>query len=219
MIYKGKEMTFKELSKMTGIKEPTLTNRYQRGLRDDELTDNGPYHRGPLYINGVAHKPTNEDKKILRNNRLNKQDVQDRLDEGWDYRQAIELSHLYVMKDGGIHLRVETKDAIHYVPESRVRDLEIDGLSQSKLIKNLKSGNTLEKIVNDFYESEGVNITQGATKYVIQDRLRENRKRERELEKQRKEQERLQMIENAKVRSKWFEHLAANDIFPKKVVR
>ncbi|PNZ52146.1 hypothetical protein, partial [Staphylococcus arlettae] len=75
--------------------------------------------------------------------------------------------------------------AIHYVPESRVRDLEIDGLSQSKLIKNLKSGNTLEKIVNDFYESEGVNITQGATKYVIQDRLRENRKRERELEKQR----------------------------------
>lgn len=219
MIYKGKEMTFKELSAMTGIKEPTLTNRYQRGLRDDELTNDGPYHRGPLYINGKAYQLSKEDKKILRNNRLNKPIVQERLDEGWEYQQAIGLNHLYVMKDGVICLKVETKKTIHYVPESQVRDLEIDGLSQQKLIKNLKAGHTLENTIEDFYESENVSITQGATKYVIQDRLRENRKKQRELEKQRKEQERLQMIENAKVRSKWFEHLAANDIFPKKVAR
>lgn len=219
MIYKGKEMTFKELSQMTGIKEPTLTKRYEKGLRDDELTKESAFIRGPLYINGVAHTPTKEDKRVWRSGKLNKQDVQQRLDEGWSYKQAVSLNNLYVKKDGSICLKVETEDTVHYVPESRVRDLEIDGLSQNKLIKNLKSGNTLEKIINDFYETEGGRITQGATKYVIQDRLRENRRRERELEKKRKEQERLKMIEDEKVRSKWFEHLANNDIFPKKVAR
>ncbi|PTH60503.1 hypothetical protein BU599_05035 [Staphylococcus arlettae] len=155
----------------------------------------------------MAHTPTKEDKRVWRSGKLNKQDVQKRLDEGWNYKQAVGLNYLYVKKDGSICLRVETEDKVHYVPESRVRDLEIDGLSQNKLIKNLKSGNTLEKIINDFYETEGGSITQDATKYVIQDRLRENRRIQRELEKQRKEQERLQMIEDAKCRDPyWFDN-------------
>ncbi|MGW8014764.1 hypothetical protein ACWEYY_00290 [Staphylococcus xylosus] len=52
---------------------------------------------------------------------------------------------------------------------------------------------------------------------AIEDREREERRLARIEAKQRKEQERLQMIEDAKCRSKWFEHLAENDIFPKVV--
>ncbi|MGS0657075.1 hypothetical protein ACU44U_08510 [Staphylococcus arlettae] len=60
---------------------------------------------------------------------------------------------------------------------------------------------------------------EGIERLEREDRERKERKQQLLLEKQRKEEERLQMIENAKIRSKWFEHLATNNIFPKKVAR
>lgn len=60
---------------------------------------------------------------------------------------------------------------------------------------------------------------QGVARLHREDRERKERKQQLMLEKQRKEEQRLRNIQNAKVRSKWFEHLVANDIFPKKVVR
>ena len=58
---------------------------------------------------------------------------------------------------------------------------------------------------------------QGVDRLNAEDRERVERKVELEEHKQRKEQERLQMIEDAKCRSKWFEHSSENDIFPKVV--
>lgn len=58
---------------------------------------------------------------------------------------------------------------------------------------------------------------QGVDRLNAEDRERAERKVELEEHKQRKEQERLQMIEDAKRSSKWFEHLAENDVFPKVV--
>lgn len=58
---------------------------------------------------------------------------------------------------------------------------------------------------------------QGVDRLNAEDRERAERKVELEEHKQRKEQERLQMIEDAKRSSKWFEHLAENNIFPKAV--
>lgn len=60
---------------------------------------------------------------------------------------------------------------------------------------------------------------EGIERLNREDRERKERKQQLLLEKQRKEEQRLQTIQNAKVRGKWFEHLAANDIFPKKVAR
>ena len=60
---------------------------------------------------------------------------------------------------------------------------------------------------------------QGVARLNREDREREERKQQILLEKERKEQQRLLNIQNAKVRSKWFEHLVTNDIFPKQVVR
>ena len=60
---------------------------------------------------------------------------------------------------------------------------------------------------------------QGVARLHREDRERKERKQQLMLEKQRKEEQRLRNIQNAKVRGKWFEHLATNDIFPKKVAR
>ncbi|WP_409328371.1 hypothetical protein [Staphylococcus saprophyticus] len=58
---------------------------------------------------------------------------------------------------------------------------------------------------------------QGVERLTAEDREREKHRRDKLDAKQRKEQERLQMIEKHRVSSKWFEHLCENDIFPKKV--
>lgn len=58
---------------------------------------------------------------------------------------------------------------------------------------------------------------QGVDRLTAEDREREERRRDKLDAKQRKEQERLQMIEDAKCSSKWFRHLSDNDIFPKVV--
>ena len=58
---------------------------------------------------------------------------------------------------------------------------------------------------------------QGVDRLNAEDRERAERRRDKLDAKQRKEQERLQMIEKHRVSSKWFEHLCENDIFPKVV--
>ena len=58
---------------------------------------------------------------------------------------------------------------------------------------------------------------QGVERLTAEDREREERRRDKLDAKQRKEQERLQMIEKHRVSSKWFKHLCENDIFPKVV--
>lgn len=58
---------------------------------------------------------------------------------------------------------------------------------------------------------------QGVERLNREDRERAERKAEEKAYKQRQEEERLQMIENAKCSSKWFKHLAENDVFPKVV--
>lgn len=58
---------------------------------------------------------------------------------------------------------------------------------------------------------------QGVDRLTAEEREREERRRDNLDAKQRKEQERLQMIEKHRVSSKWFKHLCENDIFPKKV--
>lgn len=58
---------------------------------------------------------------------------------------------------------------------------------------------------------------QGVDRLTAEDRERAERRRDKLDAKQRKEQERLEMIEKHRVSSKWFKHLCENDIFPKVV--
>mgnify|MGYP003250282633 FL=1 len=58
---------------------------------------------------------------------------------------------------------------------------------------------------------------QGVDRLTAEDRERAERRRDKLDAKQRKEQERLEMIEKHRVSSKWFKHLCENNIFPKVV--
>lgn len=58
---------------------------------------------------------------------------------------------------------------------------------------------------------------QGVERLTAEDRERAERRRDKLDAKQRKEQERLEMIEKHRVSSKWFKHLCENNIFPKVV--
>ena len=92
---------------------------------------------------------------------------------------------------------------------NEARDLDVP---RSKIIAHGRPGRQHFKSYLRKVESE-----RGLARLVQEDRLREERRMKLEEDKLRKEQARLAKIEACKVRSKWFEHLAANDIFPKVV--
>lgn len=87
------------------------------------------------------------------------------------------------------------------------KELEISSPTIKKHI--VKGTKHFKKYLDDYKRKQNMK------RLAIEDREREERRQARIEAKQLKEQERLQMIEKAKCRSKWFEHLAENDIFPK----
>ena len=58
-------------------------------------------------------------------------------------------------------------------------------------------------------------VQQGLARLKREDREREERKQALAEEKQRKEQERLQMINDAKCNGKWFQELSKNNLVAK----
>ncbi|MDW4402003.1 hypothetical protein QI045_00455 [Staphylococcus saprophyticus] len=100
----------------------------------------------------------------------------------------------------------------HLIPVQDYKLATNLGMSDSTIRKHIVNGPSNFKKYIEKYERK-----QGMRRLAIEDREREERRKAREDAKKRKEQERLQMIEDAKCRSKWFEHLAENDIFPKVV--
>lgn len=102
----------------------------------------------------------------------------------------------------------------HLIPIEDYQLAKELGMAHTTIRKHLVNGTKSFKEYIEKYER-----AKGTRRLAIEDREREERRLARIEAKQRKEQERLQMIEDAKCRSKWFEHLAENDIFPKRVVK
>lgn len=100
----------------------------------------------------------------------------------------------------------------HLIPIEDYQLAKELGMAHTTIRKHLVNGTKSFKEYIEKYER-----AKGTRRLAIEDREREERRLARIEAKQRKEQERLQMIEDAKCRSKWFEHLAENDIFPKVV--
>lgn len=100
----------------------------------------------------------------------------------------------------------------HLIPIEDYQLAKELGMAHTTIRKHLVNGTKSFKEYIEKYER-----AKGTRRLAIEDREREERRLARIESKQRKEQERLQMIEDAKCRSKWFEHLAENDIFPKVV--
>lgn len=100
----------------------------------------------------------------------------------------------------------------HLIPIEDYQLAKELGMAHTTIRKHLVNGTKSFKEYIEKYER-----AKGTRRLAIEDREREERRLAKLEAKQRKEQERLQMIEDAKCRSKWFEHLAENDIFPKVV--
>ncbi|WP_341636399.1 hypothetical protein [Staphylococcus casei] len=114
------------------------------------------------------------------------------------------------MKDGELCYTLIIENIEYLVPVDDYKEALNLGISYDMIRK--KSGvSTLKKYINKVEYEEGLG------RIKREDRERSERKALREEEKKRKEYERLVMIEKAKCRGKWFEHLSENDIFPKVV--
>lgn len=98
----------------------------------------------------------------------------------------------------------------YLVPVEDYKEAVHLGISMDVIKYQITKGKRSFKLYLNRYERND-----GSSRLKREDRERAERKAMREREKQRKEQERLVMIEKAKCRGKWFEHLSENDIFPK----
>lgn len=94
----------------------------------------------------------------------------------------------------------------HLIPIEDYQLAKELGMAHTTIRKHLVNGTKSFKEYIEKYER-----AKGTRRLAIEDREREERRLARIEAKQRKEQERLQMIEDAKCRSKWFEHLVSNN--------
>lgn len=115
-------------------------------------------------------------------------------------------------KHGEICFVMKTGKEKYLIPVEDYKLASKLGMSDSTISKHIVNASSNFKKYIEKYER-----AKGTRRLAIEDREREERRIARIEAKQRKEQERLQMIEDAKCRSKWFEYLAENDIFPKVV--
>ncbi|MCQ3816687.1 hypothetical protein [Staphylococcus xylosus] len=94
----------------------------------------------------------------------------------------------------------------HLIPVEDYQLAKDLGMAHTTIRKHIKQGTTNFKKYIEKYDR-----AKGLQRLAVKDREREERRLARIEAKQRKEQERLQMVENAKCRSKWFEHLDSNN--------
>lgn len=165
-----------------------------------------------LYTNNGSYQLTDEDIQKMKDEGTPLQIAQSRIDAGWDVKDAIRLNKRYVIKDGQFKARIAASGKVAFLSEDAINDMKEQGLSFKDLDSRLRVGTNLIKDVDEHYDRALIRLAK-------EDREREERRKAREDAKQRKEEQRLRNIENAKIRSKWFEHLATNNIFPKKVAR
>ena len=142
MIFKGEEISIRELSRRTGISYGTLENRYnQQGLRDDDLLNGKTYKKNiTLTYNGEAHSVTEEEKQKINKRHLTIKLVQKRLDAGWDYDLATNLSKAYVTVDNTICLQIKVNKHFFYLSYDELGDLYEAGIGIQSIRNTLRTG-------------------------------------------------------------------------------
>ncbi|MEB5783615.1 hypothetical protein [Staphylococcus pseudoxylosus] len=94
----------------------------------------------------------------------------------------------------------------HLIPVEDYQLAKDLGMAHTTIRKHIKQGpENFKKYIEKYDRAKGLQ------RLADKDRKREERRLARIEAKQRKEQERLQMIEDAKCRSKWLEHLDSNN--------
>ncbi|MCG1737704.1 hypothetical protein K4R81_02105 [Staphylococcus epidermidis] len=113
-------------------------------------------------------------------------------------------------KNGEVCYALQNWDKAILIPVEDYKEATRLGISNGTIKKHMEKGiRHFRKYVRDY------DAQQGLARLKREDREREERKQALAEEKQRKEQERLQMIESAKCSSKWFQELSKNNLVAK----
>ena len=113
-------------------------------------------------------------------------------------------------KQGEICFLIIDGDKELLVPVEDYKEAVMAGISNGTIKKHIVKGKKhFRKYIQDY------EVQKRLARLKREDREREERKQALAEEKQRKEQERLQMIEDAKCSSKWFQELSKNNLVAK----
>ena len=113
-------------------------------------------------------------------------------------------------KNGEVCYALQNWDKTILIPVEDYKEATRLGISNGTIKKHIVKGKKhFRKYIQDY------EFKKGLARLKREDREREERKQALAEEKQRKEQERLQMIEDAKCSSKWFQELSKNNLVAK----
>lgn len=149
MIFKGEEISIRELARRTGISYGTLEYRYNHlGLRDDDLLNGKAYKKSAtLTYNGETFTVSEEDKRSFYKKGISVKVVQKRLDAGWDYDLATNLNKSYVTVDNKICFELKVKKHFYHIPYDELDDLKEDHITMPHIRSGLTAGNDIYEIV------------------------------------------------------------------------
>ena len=149
MMFKGEEISIRELARRTGISYGTLEYRYNHlGLRDDDLLNGKAYKKSAtLTYNGETFTVSEEDKRSFYKKGISVKVVQKRLDAGWDYDLATNLNKSYVTVDNKICFELKVKKHFYHIPYDELDDLKEDHITMPHIRSGLTAGNDIYDIV------------------------------------------------------------------------
>lgn len=189
-----------------------------------------------IYDNGTERQLTKEQAEAIWSNGLTLAQVQNRVDTGWEFIDAVDLGKNYVLMGGDICLRYDDNVRTLYIPLFMIDKLGIRHNGTRKLTHNLSLGKSLKNAVSNMFgglldrklaaELAAIDDTE-----ILKDReLKKMRKRARQAERRRgfKEMYRIERDKERRPhmydstpqqhsRGAYTEYLIENDIFPKVV--
>lgn len=189
-----------------------------------------------IYDNGTERQLTREQAELIWNKGLTLGQVQNRVDTGWGFFDAVDLGKNYVLMDGDICLRYDDNVRTLYIPLFMIDKLGIRHNGTRKLTHNLSMGKSLKNAVSNMFggifdrklaaELAAIDDTE-----ILKDKLlKKMRHQARQAERRREIKERYRLEKDKErrphlydgtpqqhSRGAYTEYLMENDIFPKVV--
>lgn len=168
-----------------------------------------------LYVGKRVIELKPKDKKIIQTRGLKYETVEQRLREGWSFKNAINLTNKYVTKKGDIYWCKAFPEETLYIPLKVMQTIQIQ---KYQLEKNYALGKDIEEILNDDFEY--IIEANDRTHYdlAIEDVERKRIAEKLRVERERKEKPWLYDGTPQSVKPcKWYKYLVENDIFIKVV--
>lgn len=104
-----------------------------------------------IYDNDTERQLTREQAEAIWNKGLTLGQVQNRVDTGWDFFDAVELGKNYVLMDGDVCLRYDDHVRTLYIPLFMIDKLGIRHDGTRKLTHNLSMGKSLKNAVSNMF--------------------------------------------------------------------